>query len=195
MRTISKALLSGFVLSLACASARAEQATGFIDLVGTNGSGASQTFNYNIHLTNTGTTNIESFWYAWLPPDNFFDLLLAPPTAETSPTGWTANLEGLGDGGSYYSYNSIQWDTTTNPLAPGQSLTFGYTSPSDFNTVTGSVYVYPVGYSYVYSGAPEADPGALVNVVRGSVVVPEPATIGLLAVGALSQLSRRRRRA
>ena len=38
----------------------------------------------------------------------------------------------------------------------------------------------PVTTSYVYIGAPEGDPGALVNVS----VVPEPASLALAGIGA-----------
>jgi hypothetical protein len=37
------------------------------------------------------------------------------------------------------------------------------------------------GYSYVYSGGIEGDPGAFVNIQT----VPEPASLGLLAAGLL----------
>jgi len=196
MKSITKFLLSGIVaLAISGHAYAAESATGVINLLAVNGSGPSQTFTYGITLTNTSpTTNISTFWYAWLPPDYVYDFLVSTPTAETSPTGWSANLEGYDDGTDN---NSIQWVTTTNPLTPGKSLTFDYTTPDNPATVTGPArFGFPTGYSYVYVGAPEADAGALVNVTPGTLTVtPEPATFGLLGAAAMSLYIRRPRRA
>jgi hypothetical protein len=191
MKFNSKLILSAIsTLALALPAYAAESATGVINLLSTSGTGSNETFTYGITLKNTGATNLETFWYAWLPPDNFYDFLPSPPTSEVNPTGWTANLQGLNNGSDN---NSIQWVTTTNPLTPGKSLTFDYTSPDNFATVTGPAeFGFPTGYSYVYIGAPETDSGALVNVAAGSSTVPEPASAGLLGIAAAALCLRRR---
>jgi len=193
MKSMKKVILVGVAaLAMSGRVYAAESATGVINLESINGSGASQTFTYDITLTNTGTTNIGTFWYAWLPPDNFYDFLKSTPTAESNPTGWSANIEGLNNGSDN---NSIQWVTTTNPLTPGKSLTFGYTTPDDPASVTGPAeFGFPTGYSYIYVGAPETDSGALVDVAVGSIVTPEPATLGLLGAAGVSLCIRRPRR-
>jgi hypothetical protein len=191
MNSKLKFLLPCLSVVAACAEAHAqESASGIINEVSTQGSGASQTFTYDIALTNTGPINIETFWYAWIPPDNIYDFLKSKPTSETSPTGWTANLEGLNNGRDD---SSIQWVTTADPLTPGSTLNFGFTTPDNFATVTGASpdFGFPTGYSYVYSGAPEADNGGFFNVAAGSV--PEPASFSIIALASSAVLTRRRR--
>ena len=195
MKTMKKALLSSVVLLAISGRAFAiEEATGILNLQSVNGSGANQTFTYNVTLKDTGMTNIETFWYAWLPPDNLYDFLKSTPTAESNPTGWTANLEGLKDGTDN---TSIQWLTSTNPMAPGDTLTFGYTTPDNPSIVTGPArFGFPTGYSYIYAGGPETDSGNLVNVAVGNIALPEPASIGGLAafLGTLAVRRPRRKR-
>ena len=185
------ALIAALALAAASSTALAESATGKVDIVGISGSGPSTLYTYDITLTNTGANNIGSFWYAWLPPDNFYDFLTSVPTGTTSPTGWTANLEGLNDG---IDNSSIQWVSSSNPLTPGSTLHFDFTTPDNFATVTGNTdyYGFPVGYSYIYAGQPEFDPGALVNILPGSSTpAPEPAGLSILALAGTSLLLRR----
>jgi len=194
MKAMKKICLSGIaLLALGGRAYAQEQATGILNLQSVTGSGAGQRFTYSITLKDTGTTNIGTFWYAWLPPDNFYDFLKSTPTGETSPTGWTANLEGLKNGTDN---NSIQWVNNSNVLTPGNSLTFSYTTPDNPATVTGpAAFGFPTGYSYVYIGAPETDAGALVNVAVGNVSLPEPASIAMVTLfGTLAVRRPRRRR-
>jgi hypothetical protein len=194
MKSKTKLLSGAIALVLSGKVFAAESATAIINLQSFSGTGINETFTYNVKVTDTGTTNLETFWYAWLPPDNFYDFLKSTPTSEVNPTGWTANLEGLKNGTDN---NSIQWVTSTNPLTPGNSLTFQYTTHDNPATVTGpAAFGFPTGYSYVYIGQPETDSGALVNVAVGNVALPEPASINGLAamIGALAVRRPRRRR-
>ena len=47
-------------------------------------------YRYSLDLNNTGTTQIGTFWFAWIPN---YDFLTTPPTAISSPTGWTGMTE------------------------------------------------------------------------------------------------------
>ena len=89
-------------------------ATEVVSLVSTSGTPASPVYNYDVTVTNTGTTTIGTFWFAWIPG---YDLLPHAPTSIASPTGWTgANAPDV------FGVASVQWVNTTTPLQPGQTL-------------------------------------------------------------------------
>src|SRR4051812_25004523 len=45
----------------------------------------SNSYKYLLTLTNTGTSPIGTFWFAWIPG---YDLLPTVPTAINAPTNW-----------------------------------------------------------------------------------------------------------
>ena len=142
-------------------------------------------YEYDITLTDTGTTPIGTFWFGWIPG---YDLLPSAPTSVSSPSGWTGvpMHEGIG-------VDSVQWVNATTPLQPGQSLSgFTFDSPDTPAAIShvSSFFGEPVEESYVYIGAPETDPGFA---LRATTVVPEPASLVLLA-GPATLLLRRKRR-
>jgi hypothetical protein len=150
-------------------------------------------FDYSITLTNlaTSTDSIETFWFAWVPVEDF---LTTTPISVTAPAGWTSlitHFPNVPTNGF-----AIQFKTSTNPLDPGNSLVFQFTSSDTPAMVTGPSAFFdhpPVGTSFVYSGQPfQGD--SLQFVVQA---VPEPASLmlGLVAVPALAGLAIRRRRA
>lgn len=146
---------------------------------------APNSYEYDITLTDTGTTPIGTFWFSWIPG---YDLLPSAPTSVSSPSGWTGvpMREGIG-------VDSVQWVNATSPLQPGQSLSgFKFDSPDSPAKISGvsSFFGLPVEESYVYIGAPETDPGFA---FRAATVVPEPASLALLA-GPATLLLRRTRR-
>lgn len=166
-------LISIAALGIA-APAFAQSASGVVNLVSINGSGPTQTFTYDIVLDNTGTTNIESFWYAWIPftgslPDNYYNFLPSDPSGESSPTGWVPTVVGPGIFGGGY---SIRWDASSNPLTPGSTDNFGFTTKDNFATITGPDTVafvsVPVGTSYIYSGVAEDSSTGFLTVQAGS---------------------------
>jgi len=145
------------------AFAQGEMATGTVSGVPNAGS-----YDYTITLNNTsGSIAIGSFWYAWIP--GFF-YLPGVPSSASAPTGWAYSIAG----------NSIQFGATSsaNDLAPGHSIQFNYVASFSPAQLTGTA-----GYSYVYSGGIEADPGAFVNIQ--TVAAPEPSSFGLLTAGFL----------
>jgi len=148
------------------AFAQGELATGTVSGVPNGGS-----YDYTITLNNTsGSVPIGSFWYSWTPTFPPFFYLPSPPTSASAPSGWSYFIDG----------NSIQFaaNAPANDLAPGNSIQFNYAASFSPAQLTGQA-----GYSYVYSGGIEGDPGAFVNVV--TVPAPEPSSLGLLTTGLL----------
>ncbi|WP_165235734.1 PEP-CTERM sorting domain-containing protein [Aquisphaera insulae] len=149
-------------------------------------------FDYSITLTNlaTSTDSIETFWYAWVPGEDF---LVTSPLSFTAPAGWTSTITHFPNVAT--NGYAIQFKTSTDALDPGHSLVFGFTSPDTPSMVTGLSTFFdhpPVGTSFVYSGQPfQGD--ALQFVVQA---VPEPTSLalGLIAAPALAGLAIRRRR-
>src|SRR5579863_10001666 len=76
----------------------------------------STTWQYNLVLDDTGTTNAGTFWFAWIPG---YDFMPVQPTNITSPASWSANVTG---GGSHDGY-AIQWVAGAGAaLTPGKSV-------------------------------------------------------------------------
>jgi hypothetical protein len=135
-------------------------------------------FQYDLTLTNTGTTTIGTFWFSWIPGQGF---MAVPPTNVMSPAGWTALITNSGA--------SIQW---TNPslLAMGDSVTgFMFDStmtPAEFlGTFPGPGLGMgdPITTAFLYIASPLADPGAQITAMPAAVVgTPEPSTLSLAAI-------------
>ncbi len=155
---------------------------------------AGSNWNYTITLTNTsgpGNDSIASFWFAWVPGEDFMN---TKPISVTDPTGWTDKITGGSPGDGY----AIQFDSTgavskpiTNAdnLAPGNSLTFSFTSATSPSQLMGNSPFYsttPELTSFVYSTAPLKGDGAEFQVAFASV--PEPSSLMLGTVGALGSL-------
>jgi hypothetical protein len=141
-------------------------------------------YDYTITLHNTGTTNIETFWFGWLPG---YDLLTSSPTVTKTPANWTTFAES-----GYYGGNSLEFydSGTSSGIAPGNSSSdFQFTSPDSPAVLQGNdpVYnYYPETYSYVYAGGAEISDANVINSIP-ITAVPEPptalaASIGLLAM-------------
>ncbi len=112
----------------------------------------ADTFRYTITVDNTGKLPIGTFWYSWVPDIDFQPV---EPTNAVSPTGWTADISG-GPSGDVPNGFSIQWATTSDFLAVGDSFTFQFDStatPAQVNGLTPFYSNIPVGRSFVYTGA------------------------------------------
>jgi hypothetical protein len=124
--------------------------------------GSAGNYNNTIVIHNTGSTTIGTFWFAWIPGEDFLPSL---PGGLTAPPGWYAYVEQ----GIYDSY-SIQWYAYTPAfyIQPGQSLSgFGFSGPDTPQTLAGLSPQFPrynVTDSYLYVGPPEYDPGYLLHV-------------------------------
>jgi hypothetical protein len=142
-----------------------ESATAQLALVSTTGTQANPVYNYDITLANTGTTNIGTFWFAWIPGDDF---LPSVPSAESSPSGWgdlngdsTPTIEGAHDSTDG---SSIQWIAQANSLlAPGQSLGgFDFSTTDSPSTLAGNSPTHAgtsTMTSFIYQGHPFSDSG------------------------------------
>jgi hypothetical protein len=150
-------------------------------LAGTsNGSGG---FNYKITLDDTGTTAINTFWFGWIPGEDF---LTQNPTLIGSPAGWTEQIVPVGSG------YSIEWtaNSSINAIQPaGSSSAFTFSStetPAQFSAKSTLDSFYPATTSFVYSGAALVSPGQQITPTVQAAAVPaaESASATVAAVEA-----------
>ena len=152
-------------------------------------------WNYSIALNNTGTTTLGTFWFAWVPGAGF---LTTMPSSISSPAGWTEINTNAGD--------AIQWTSTTNLLAAGQSLSgFNFTSTESPTQLLGTFAGSSTGAgagdpdltSVAYAGAPLVGTASQF-VVSAAAVTPEPDSLVLTLTGfglaGIAALRRRLRR-
>jgi|HubBroStandDraft_5_1064220.scaffolds.fasta_scaffold69573_2 hypothetical protein len=139
-------------------------------------------FQYDLTLNNLGTTTNGTFWFSWIPGDNFMPV---SPTDVQSPTGWQDAITSGGPSGGF----AIQWTAKTvgDELAAGDSLTgFSFDSsltPAQLEAEASGSPV-PVTTSFVYSGAPFSDNGFQFAAQPAAVTAtPEPTSILITAFG------------
>jgi hypothetical protein len=171
IRAIGKLLLVMVLLSVCAVSAHANlMATATIS---TNQTSAP--FSYRITLHNSGTTNIGTFWFAWMPG---MDFLPTTPTSIIEPAGWSATVNGSGTSDG----RSIEFIDNSSLLTPGTSLSgFGFTSNDTPAQLAGKSPFFTsavVGTSFVYAGVPFSDAGFQLN----ASIVPEPSAIVLAGI-------------
>jgi hypothetical protein len=137
---------------------------------------------YDLTLNNTGTTTIGTFWFSWIPGDNFMPV---SPTSIESPSGWQEMITSGGPSGGF----AIQWtaDTPANDLAAGSSLTgFNFDSsltPSQLQSPASGMPSDPVTTAFVYSGAPLVGVGDQLVATPATTATPEPTTALITALG------------
>jgi hypothetical protein len=123
-------------------------------------------YQYDLTLNNTGTTDIGTFWFAWVPGEGF---LTSTPTDILSPTGWSDMTTNSGA--------AIQW-IDSGSLAEGTSV-----SGFEFDSTLTPSELAGEATSFVYIGAPFGDPGFELTATPAQGTVPEPATFMLSALG------------
>ena len=148
------------------------------------------TNSYSLKLTDSAASPspIGTFWFAWIPGEDFLD---TSPLSVTDPTGWTDNITHGGPGDGY----AIQFlaSTPAADVTIGSSLSgFGFTSTDSPASISGDSAFFPttpVLTSFAYDAAPFSDSGDKFLVT----VVPEPVSLALLSPMALLLLRRSRR--
>jgi hypothetical protein len=138
----------------------------------------SAPYDYKVNVTNTGDTDIGTFWFAWTPPGQpiEYDFLPSPANVVTQPGGWFGfNVSGFpGNSLEFYNYAG-------DNISPGQTGLFEFTSNDSPSTLAGTSLGFPITTSVIYAGAPLSGAAAFVSVTA----VPEPASILLAVIGGM----------
>jgi hypothetical protein len=146
----------------------------------------------SIAIHNTGNTTIGTFWFSWI---RGYDFMPHSPTNIVTPAGWNMTVFG----GPYPADGySILWQASApaNYLAAGSSLSGFAFDTVDSPTVLAGLTTLTnpptpnrhVVTSFFYVGPAEADPGFEFDVN----IVPAPAGLAFIGVGALAATRRRR---
>ena len=151
----------------------------------------STTFQYSLTLTDTGTTTIGTFWFSWVPGEDFMPVA---PMNINSPNGWSDLVTHGGPGDGF----AIQWVATpADVIAPGNTLAgFQFQSTMTPAELMAANIFYPdklpVATAFVFSGAPFSDAGFQLTAAMSPV--PEPSmmlgTVTLLGGLAIARFRR-----
>jgi hypothetical protein len=146
------------VESLESRTLLSESASAQLTLVSTGTGNGAPAYHYAMTVTDTGTTNVGTFWFAWIPGGDF---LPSTPSAVSDPSGWSDTLTGSGDSSDGI---AIEWVATANAITPGHSLSgFDFTSADSPSVLAGDAPTAapgtPVLTSFVYGGGPFSDAG------------------------------------
>ena len=138
-------------------------------------------YQYDLTLNNTGTTPIGTFWFSWVPGDNFMSV---SPTNIADPSGWGDIITTGGPSNG----SAILWtaNTTANELAAGNSLSgFNFDStltPTQLMGMASGTPV-PITTTFVYIGQPFGDAGLQIVATPATIAAtPEPGTIMITAL-------------
>jgi hypothetical protein len=177
LNSIRFSLAIAAILAASAVSGHAQTATATISDVPNGGS-----FDYTITLNNTGSDNLNSFWYGWTQTGNN---LPSNPSNAGNLSGWGNDLSG----------NSIMWiNSSGTALTPGKTATFTFVSTSSPTAITTS----PSGESVAYVNGIDFSQGVAGDSTGvfspNLVVTPEPSTLSLVAIGALGFSSTLRRK-
>lgn len=137
--------------------AAAEQAMGVLFYQ----QGAGGVFHYDIDVKDSGTTNIGTLWYGWVPGKDFLGL---SPTNLAAPAGWQVHVTNTGATDGF----AVQWINNSGPLAAGQTLSgFSFDSTESPAVLMGNSQFFsgtPISTTFIYGGAPFSDAGFQFNI-------------------------------
>jgi len=115
-------------------------------------------YQYDLTLNNTGDTAIGTYWFAWVPGEDFLSTI---PTAIVAPANWTDSITHAPFGPDGYAIQYVA--NGSGLLAAGNSLTgFQFDSSMTPAQIAGNSIFFPttpVTTSFVYSGGPFSDAG------------------------------------
>ena len=137
------------------------------------------TWNYQFSVTDTGTTPIGTFWFSWLPGQNYMN---TAPISAAAPTGWMAQtFHGTTAGDGF----SERWVDNAGALMPGQSISgLSFVSATTPDEIAGASPFHggiPELTSDVYMGAPLVGADApFVATLASTSAVPEPSSVVLI---------------
>jgi PEP-CTERM motif len=161
---LALALAVGLGISAVSGHAQSASATISYTTAGAN-------YDYTVTLFNSGTYDLQSFWYGWTGSGNN---LPSDPTTPGNNLGWANDLDS----------NSIMWKGgAATELAPGQSGIFTFVSSTSPTAITTA----PVGGSVAYVGGIDFSQGVAGDSTDAFYPVletPEPSSAVLLAMGA-----------
>ncbi len=131
-------------------------------------------FNDTITLSNASSSNsgIGTFWYAWVPGEDF---LATSPISVSPPTGWTDTITNEGPSDGF----AIQFVASSSvyDVQPGSSLNFSLETAESPASVNGNSVFYPgtpTSTATVYPGAPFSDAGHIFVVTPAPTPTPLP---------------------
>jgi hypothetical protein len=135
----------------------------------------SAPYDYTVNVTNTGDTDIGTFWFAWTPPGQptEYNLLPSIPSPTSEPSGWYGYYVSGVSVGNVPGYSVEYYNGFGSPIAPGEMGTFEFMSSDSPSVLAGAAGGFPITTSVIYSGFPESGPAAFVSVTA----VPEPGGI------------------
>jgi hypothetical protein len=113
---------------------------------------------YSIKLVDSGSTTVGTFWFAWVPGEDFLD---TSPSSITSPSGWQEVVTHGGPNDGF----AIQWkaSSTSDEIQSGGTLTgFSFVSSESPTALAGDSAFYPgtpMLTTVVYEGEPLSGPG------------------------------------
>lgn len=164
-----------------------ESASAQLSLVSTTGTQANPVYHYSITVNDTGTTNVGTFWFSWVPGADF---LPSSPSAVSSPTGWTDTLTGTNDSSDG---TAIEWVASSNAITAGHSLAgFNFTTTDSPTALAGNSPTHPadkVLTSFIYSGAPFSDAGVQILVSQAATTAASTTTLHTTASSATAGTS------
>jgi hypothetical protein len=159
-----------------------ESASAQLELVSTTGTQSSPVYNYAMTLTNTGTTNLGTYWFAWIPGEDFLPSL---PSTVSDPAGWSHAITGSNSSGDG---SAIRWEASTVALTPGQSLSgFDFSTADSPTALEGDSPTHPsmpALTSFTYIAAPFADAGFQFVATAGTTTVTPTASTTTLVSSA-----------
>ena len=169
MKTLKITLALAMTLAISVVSSHAQGATATISGVSAGGG----LYDYTITLYNTGSTDLNGFWYGWT---SYGNNLPSDPISAGNSLGWDNDLD----------YNSIEWENNSGTALPsGDSATFTFQSTDTPADITASPSGESVAYSDVYwFGYPEGYPGYSTDEFSPTLItVPEPSSAALFTIG------------